>query len=187
MTDEQLAEFGAAAYRACVYLDKAVPVEGRDNIERIRFAADEIVRLRAALEAARAENDSLQGEVNVLSREISQWEREADALRAENARLRNMIDRSNLEEVDGFTADGPALKKDGRILISKDLVDQERRISDALATAAKHARENARLREALAEYADHGNWQDSNIVWRNDRNGWETAERTLAANETPTV
>lgn len=72
-------------------------------------------------------------------------------LRAENARLRALIERSNLEEVDGFTADGPTLKKDGRILISKDLANQEQRITEALATAAKHARDNAWLREALAK------------------------------------
>lgn len=72
-----------------------------------------------------------------------------DSLRAENARLRDLIERSNLEEVDGFTADGPTLKKDGRILISKDLANQEQRITEALATAAKHARENARLVEWL--------------------------------------
>lgn len=60
--------------------------------------------LKAALEAARAENDSLQGEVNVLSREISQWEREADALRAENARLREAVS----EAFDWFDLRGEA-------------------------------------------------------------------------------
>jgi tetrahydrodipicolinate N-succinyltransferase len=37
-------------YLACVYLDKAIPVYGATNTERIRIAADEIIRLRAALE-----------------------------------------------------------------------------------------------------------------------------------------
>lgn len=36
-------------YLACVYLDKAIPVYGRTNAERIRAAADEIVALRARL------------------------------------------------------------------------------------------------------------------------------------------
>lgn len=39
-----------AFYRACCYLDKAVPVFGyADNPARIRAATDEILRLRAEL------------------------------------------------------------------------------------------------------------------------------------------
>lgn len=41
------AAFGRECFSACAYLDKAVPVQGRTNVERIRFAADEILRLRA--------------------------------------------------------------------------------------------------------------------------------------------
>jgi len=58
--------------------------------------------------------------------------------------------------------------------------------------------ENARLREALAKYADHGNWDGRHTtaaqrdgdfaqdIWTEDYNGWETAEAALA-NETPTA
>lgn len=42
------AEFGRAAFAACARLDRAVPLEGMDNAQRIRWAADEILRLRAA-------------------------------------------------------------------------------------------------------------------------------------------
>ena len=59
--------------------------------------------------------------------------------------------------------------------------------------------ENARLREALAKYADHDNWIERSTryiptdesmvhdIWDGglDVNGWETAEAALA-NETPT-
>ena len=117
---------------------------------------------------------------------------EIDPLRAEVARLRSLIDHSNLEETDGYKAQGPRLVKTGRILVSKDLVAQEQRITEALQTAAKHARENARLREALAKYADWDNWRYadgelySRRMWRGDEHGYVIAEAALA-NETPTV
>jgi chromosome segregation ATPase len=50
---ERLKEWSDAASAACCYLDKAVPVLGRTNDERIRFAADEMLALRARLEEAK--------------------------------------------------------------------------------------------------------------------------------------
>jgi len=50
--------------------------------------------------------------------------------------------------------------------------------------------ENARLREALAKYADRDNWGERDLgdfeVWNYGGNGWEVAEAALA-NETPTA
>jgi len=125
------------------------------------------------------------------SDQIARVNRMLAQLRAENARLLSLIERSNLEEVDGFEAQGPRLVKTGRILVSKDLVAQEQRITEALQTAAKHAREVARLREALAKYADPDRWwygegDYSRRVWADDENGWEEASKALA-NETPTA
>lgn len=110
-----------------------------------------------------ADNDALRAEVARLVSDLrnldelfrnatDQSNRATQALvneRAEVARLRDLIDRSNLEETDGYEAQGPRLVKNGRILVPKDLVAQEARITEALQTAAKHAREVARLREAL--------------------------------------
>lgn len=42
-------EFADAMFSACCYLDRAVPVFGRANPDRVRFAADEIIRLRGEL------------------------------------------------------------------------------------------------------------------------------------------
>lgn len=48
-----------AFYLVCVHLDKAVPVFGMTNTERIRAAADEIVRLRADIERIGRERDQM--------------------------------------------------------------------------------------------------------------------------------
>jgi hypothetical protein len=47
--EQKWAEFGRAAFAACAYLDKAVPLTVGSNDERIRWAADEILRLRERL------------------------------------------------------------------------------------------------------------------------------------------
>lgn len=71
------------------------------------------------------------------------------SLRAEVARLRSLIDRSNLEETDGYEAQGPRLVKADRILVSKDIVAQEQRIIEALQTAAKYARKTLKFQQAI--------------------------------------
>jgi hypothetical protein len=47
--EQKWAEFGRAAFAACAYLDEAVPLTVGSNDERIRWAADEILRLRERL------------------------------------------------------------------------------------------------------------------------------------------
>lgn len=81
--------------------------------------------------------------------ETLDWLGEYRRTKLENERLSAMIERSNLEEVDGFIADGPLIKKTGRILVPKDRIEKEQQITDALRMAAKHAHENARLCTAL--------------------------------------
>jgi len=76
---------------------------------------------------------------------------DAVALSREVDRLMDLIERSGLEETDNYVtnADGSALIKGDRILVSKDRINQEKRIAEALSIAAKHARENTALREQV--------------------------------------
>jgi len=121
----------------------------------------------------------------LLTPVIDKLRTDNDTLRAENARLLSLIERSNLEEVDGYEAQGPRLVKNGRILVPKDLVAQEARITEALQTAAKHAREVARLREALQsvrELADNDTGD-----FRADLAHCVGVAEAALANETPTA
>ena len=72
------------------------------------------------------------------------------------------------------------------------------RVTQAAHENAMLRAENARLREALGIYAKHGMWEacpsqagHNGEVYEDwfmgDGNGWETAERALATNETPTT
>lgn len=74
--------------------------------------------------------------------------------RAECERLKDIIKRSDLEEVDGTTVDSdgcgkPIIKKTGKILVHKDHVESVKEKTSLLQKIANMARYNAKLREAL--------------------------------------
>jgi hypothetical protein len=86
------------------------------------------------------------------------------ALESDNARLKELIQRSDLEEVDGTTveADGcgkPVAVPSGKILVAKSALSREKQLTEALQSVASNARrnavlaaDNARLREALRRF-----------------------------------
>jgi hypothetical protein len=92
---------------------------------------------------------------------IDDKDKKIATLEAENARLKELIQRSDLEEVDGTTVcpDGcgkPIIKKTGKILVHKDHVESVKEKTSLLQKMANQSRriaalesENARLREAL--------------------------------------
>lgn len=95
-----------------------------------------------------------------------------------------------------LTADNARLVSDLRNLdeLFRNATNQSNRATQAL---VDERADNARLREVLAEYADHGNWDGQPTsygsddlaydIWmgNDDKHGWETAAAALA-NETPT-
>lgn len=83
--------------------------------------------------------------------------------------------------------------------LADEIVNLRVDLRHAKAEAERLRAENARLRKALGQYAKHDNWDGHPLDYRSDTitydiwqggedfHGWETAERALATNETPTA
>lgn len=88
-------DWADAAFQSCVYLDKAVPVEGLSNSERIRWAADLIVQQRESLRLKDLELVTYQLEINTLQSQVRDqlgtYQAELDTLRQQAKDLKDTL------------------------------------------------------------------------------------------------